>query len=313
MAGTRYIVVAEETTFGDGETPTIYNDLVTEKIAPNPRYILQDTSRARAPTQKFEGMYLNSGDILFLGSGEGITPYMVKWNFGDVTDDDVEGEAGAYSHVFVPLGVPPSFAFNLGLETFTREFAGGIVDELSIEATVGKPLYMTAGIFAKEEEKGSIGVPSYSTVKPFNWTQCVVKFAQSQVKYVQALKVNFRNQVPIDQLYGLGDGGLQRSEVSLHSCDGSLGMSFPDSTEYDRFIADAEFALQLKAEGAKIADSDALQTFQLDIPQLLLLTDGVPHIDRQTPFKLEIPFRGEWDPSLEYDASITMINGIETI
>jgi len=311
MAGTRYVGFAEETTLGSWVDPTKYSELVTETVIPNKRYIFPETSRAVSPTKKMTGNYLQSGDISFLCAPENLTPYICKWNLGTPATTTPESEV--YQHVFKPSSSLKSASLELGIESMTRKLAGSIVDVLSIEGIVGRPLVLTASIFAKEESKGSIGTPSYSPVADFNYTDAKIKIGGTLRSYVRAFRLRIGNSIPIDELFTLGYSGFQSVEVGYpHLVDGTLDLLFPDSTEYDRFLAETEFAIQLKAEGV-LCGATQKYTFQVDVPQAIYTSDAAPHIDRQMPLRLRAPFRGEWKTSDSADVIVTMINTLATI
>lgn len=260
--GTRYLGFAEETTLGTWVAPTKYSEIRNETVIPNMKFIFPETSRARAATKKMAGNGLSSGELNFHCAPENLTPYVCKWNLGEPVSTLLE--TGVYEHVFKPKDTVKSASIELGVESMTRKLAGSLVDTLTIEGVVNNPLRITAGIFAKEETKGTIGTPSYSTVADFNWTDCQISIGGTLRKYVRALRCNINNNVPIDELFTLGYTGFQYIEVGQHIVDGSVELLFPDTVEYDRYLAATEFALQLKAEGV-LAGTTKKYTFQLDL------------------------------------------------
>ncbi len=310
MAGTRYVGYAEETELGTWVAPTKYSDIIAESIVPNLRLQFPETSRARAATKTLSGMPIQSGDINFICAPENLTPYACKWNMGAPTTTLVE--TGAYQHVFVPKDTIKSFSCELGVESATRKVAGSLIDVLTVEGIVGRPIVLTAAIHGKEETKGTIGTPTYSTVADFNFTDAKISIEGAQKDYVRAFRLRLNNNIPIDELFTVGYTGFQSIEVGQHLADGSLDLLFPDTTEYDRFLAATDFAVQLKAEGALVG-ATAKYTFQIDIPKAIYLSDTAPHIDRQTPFRLTAPFRAIWSTSDSCDAKITIINALSTI
>ncbi|MEM3489276.1 MAG: phage tail tube protein, partial [Nitrososphaerota archaeon] len=213
-----------------------------------------------------------------------------------------------YQHTITPADTIKSFTARVGAEQFERVIAGCMVDTMTIEAVAGEIATTTLSVIGVNESKTTIGSPSFTTVNELNFNGATVSIGGSGVTYCRAFRLRINNNVTVDRMYALRmSNQMNRIEIGRRVVDGSLDLQFAGSTEYDRFLAGNDFALNLKIEGDTISGSYK-HAVEIDLPKVIYTSDTAPLLTRREPIRITAPFRAMYDSASGYDVAVKVTN-----
>ena len=302
----RYIVVGEETAFATPVTPDKYIDIVRESIVFDRGIRPIETVYIRDTRKYIAGKAIARGSLDFNVEPENAAHFF-KWVLGSVTTTGV----GPYTHDFKPADTVQSFTciVNPEKETygFFRKLSGCLIERLTLESALDV-LTGSVDIIAAKEEKDTAFTPSVSisTIAPFNFKEATLTLGGSDKSSIlRALRLSIANNLPIDDMYGHGSEYLQRILTRGRTVEATLELAFEDATDYDRFLAGTEVAVNLKF--VKTAASEELQ---IDLPKMVYRSDVAPHLDRREPFRITTPCQVLYDSTAGYEVKIQVINSV---
>jgi hypothetical protein len=266
-----------------------YIDIYDEKVEGDEGWIAFETAADRSYTKRTEGDYIAKGPINLPVDAKNIG-WLLKWALGSVSTGAKQGN-GTYTHTFKCADDLKSFTGRIGVADFTnmeRILAGMLVDTLSLKSEFRKALDASVGVVSfLKETKGSIGTPSFSALNPFMFAQGVVKIATATVGYAHGIALNLNNKIPVDKWFN-------KIHVGKRTVDGTLTLVFDEATEYDRFLAGTEFALEQTFTGALI-EAGFYNTLKLSLPHCNYTKDTAPHINKREMCMINAPFQAFYD------------------
>jgi len=309
MATGRYIGWGDETTLGTAVAATVYKDLITETLVPNKNLTFLGDSRNRSAYRKISNAPIIQGDIncaLVPEPDADIFFYLLG------TNTKTNPESGVYQHDLTPAdALTKSFTTRLGVEAFERVIAGCVVNQIRVDMIAKDPMLVwTASLLACSEAKATLGTATYSSLPEFKWHQGTITYNGGASTKVHAMQLRMNNNLNPDRMYAIKatDGDkFSRIDVGEMVVEGILDLYFSDSTEYDLFLAETEFAINAKFEGA-LCGATKKYTFEVDLPLCVHPTDTTPHINRQTPFRINAPFKAMYKTASGYIVKVRFIN-----
>lgn len=159
---------------------------------------------------------------------------------------------GGYEHVFTPASQEPTFTFeSSAADILIMRYSGVRVNTLEIKAAFGEIVTASFGLEGVNRQKqGSPTAPSYTNVQPFHFTGVDVKVASgtllTHVKdFTFGSNNNFERIGTLRKTRAWKRMAFGMREVSL-----SLTLDFTDTSEYDRFLNESVFDVDLHLEGA---------------------------------------------------------------
>jgi len=311
----RYLGVGEETTPGTPVAAAAYLPIISESIRPSQGWVFPETVEDRGAKRAILGRFGSVGDVRMNVIPLALTK-LLKWAFGGLTTTSLGGTPAAYKHEFKPADVLKTFTARIGAEEAERVIAGCMINSLELAMAVADVICgVSIGVDGGEETKATIGTPTFPSgdgAKEFSFLApaALTWGGTSKVAIVEALRARLINTIP-DRWTAEGRF-KKRAKVAKREVTADLDLLFPDTTEYDRFLAGTSMAIQFKAEGATISGTNKY-TFQIDVPQCYYQEDTAPHIDRREELKLTAPVRAVVDPTAGYDIMATIINTESTI
>lgn len=315
MATLRYISFGDEQTYGTAVAATKYKDLVSENLAFDPSYQFMSATRRRSVMKHLGGAKIVRGDVIAALAPE---PDARLFYYFLGTDTPSTLETGVYQHLMTPAdSLTKSFTSRVGADILERVIPGCLINQLKVDMIASEPTVVwTASMLGATETKDTIQTsPTFSATSEFQWHQGTITIASGAKTYCRSLSLTMDNGMNLERMYVIkatkGDQ-IGRIEVGEFVVTGSLDMGVDDATEYDRFLAGADFALNAKFEGV-LAGATQKFTFEIDLPQIIYNKDAVPHIEKRLPLKINAPFKAMYNTSAGYIASIKFINNEATL
>ena len=303
MADIRYFGYAAESTFKTTVAAARYVDQVRSGIEGDRGWIASDTVEKRARTKFKLGAWLGRGPLDTIVEPENVTS-LFKWLLGAVTTTG----AGPYTHVFKTGDDILSFTGRLGANLRERLLGGCLLESARFEARAGRGdaglLRATWEILGtKIESDGAIGSPTFSTLTPFVWHEGTVTLnAVNKSTQVKRFALEYRNNIPIDDLYAFSttEPTLIRVGRADITCD--MDIQFDDTAQYDLFKNGTEFA-------AKFDFVHTTTPYQLtfEMPKVVYRA-AVPNPDRREQIVIPASMEARHDTTEATALKITLIN-----
>ena len=313
----RYLAVGEEASYGSAASPTRYIDILREALVFDRGITPVETVFSRDIRKYVQSRGRVTGSIDFAVEPENVGEFF-KWALGSVeTTDDGGSPPVAYKHVFKPADEIKSFT---GIvfhgENPKRRIVGCLIDRLTVET----PLDYATGsvdILASEEQSTEESLsPTISSLPPFVFKEASFQLKDSdKSKYLRALRLNIRNNIPVDDLYGFGSPYPVRSLTTTRTVECEIELASFISTVYSDFLSGEEVACKLTFTGPSTGSSAAgFENYKLeiDLPKLVYRSDAAPHIDRREPTRITAPMQVLYDPTKGYECAITLVNKVSS-
>jgi hypothetical protein len=186
-----------------------------------------------------------------------------------------------YTHVFTPAAVTPTFTFEVSAQDqLIMRYSGVRVNTLELKAAFGEICTANFGLDGVDRAKyaGAAATPVYAatSVYPLHFNGATVTIAGSANTLVKDWTFNVNNNV---EHIGTLRASRAYKRVAMGAREMGLSMSldFADSAEYDRLLADSEFAVSLYLEGVDLTGNVGKKTsLKIDLPRVKYKTVGVP-------------------------------------
>jgi len=319
MAETRYLGVAEETTYGTLVSPTAYLDIRSESVEPSRDFLFPVTVAARERQYKGEGPFRESGSIeLFV---EPVNfGYLLKWFFGDVSTDqpDAVGAPNTYRHRFTPQPAIKSFSAHIGTEieeagtAQKRAIHGMFINSMRIEAVARELVVCSLDVTAEEEEVAAVDTPTFPDERFFAFGDGSVTVAGGDITArVEAFRLTLENDIDTDA-FVLGSIKYPGIRLQGFNCTGEMELAFLDWDEHKRFLggatlaAQSDFAAELKLTGDAIEAGYNFQ-LRLDLPRIHY-TSSHPPIEERNRIVQRVAFQALKDATAGYSIRAELIN-----
>ena len=206
MAGTRYVGVGEETTYGTAVAAAKYiKDADSEsfelKIPPS----YKDSLSYAAHAYYIKGLKQVTGGFSFPVASENGIGQLLKWILGT----DTASGTGPYTHTITEANLVKSFTSRIGRDDTEYVYSGCIIESLKLVAEKGKELLATATVIAKDEATASIGTPSFTTTRYLTWLDGTVGIGGTdKTSEIMAASIEIKNTYETDKAYALGSQTL---------------------------------------------------------------------------------------------------------
>jgi len=269
LSNVGYVGYGVETVEGDLATPTVFLpvssfsfDSTNDNITPEQIRGDRDQSIAMASP------YSVSGTMEMELVPNGIRP-LLKSAFaqaGPITTSAYTG--GGYQTDFVPgADEATTFAFeSSAADILIMRYGGLRVNTFEVNAAFGEIVTASFGLEGTTRAKqGSAATESYDQVLPFHFTGASVKVNGSTAANIKNFTFSVGNNVE-------RVGTLRKTRQWYRSAFGkrdvglSATMDFQNTTDYDLFLNETEFAVILNMEAASLGTSK--ETFEITIPRV---------------------------------------------
>ncbi len=160
MAGTRYLGVAEEPSFGTKvttDTEFLYEDVASVGLdVPDKQALIYNGITRRVPQLTAKGPYIPKGDIEMPVDGV-VFGFILKWALGDyISARQTEGGLAIFQHIFRDGNALSSFTSRVGKELFEHVFEGCKIVSVKININNKDFIKSSVTIVAKRDTKAAI-------------------------------------------------------------------------------------------------------------------------------------------------------------
>jgi len=185
---------------------------------------------------------------------------------------------GGYQHVYTPASAEPTFTFeSSAADVLIMRYAGVRVNTLEIKAAYGEIVTASFGLEGTNRAKqGSAGSPTYSNVVPFHFSGVDIKVASGTLlttvkEFTFGVNNNMERIGTLRKTRSWKRMALGMREVTL-----SLTIDFTDTSEYDRFLAETIFDVDLHMTSTTVAGGAIPSTLRIQIPNVRWNKVAVP-------------------------------------
>lgn len=187
---------------------------------------------------------------------------------------------GGYQHTYTPASTEPTFSFeSSAADILVMRYGGCRINTIEIKAAFGEIVTASFGIEGVNRTKqGSPASPSYSDVTPLHFTGVDIKVASgtflSTVKdFTFGVNNNIERIGTLRKTRAWKRLALGMREVTL-----MMTIDFTDTSEYDRFLNETIFDVDLHMEGSSALSGMGSNKplLRLQIPNVRWNKVGVP-------------------------------------
>lgn len=245
-----YVGYGVESTEGTFVAPTIFLPVTSFNFEDTNEYITP--SQVRGTRDRYVLMpspYMTSGSMEMELIPNGIGSLIKSAFAAGVTSSAYAG--GGYQHVLVPGNTSPTFTFESSAADILVMRYGGIrVNTLEISAAFGELVTSSWGLEGTTRAKqGSPSAESYVDVAPFSFTGASVKVAGANIANVKSFSASVGNN--LDRIGTLRKTrSWKRTAFGMRDLGLSMTMDFTDTADYDLFLNETEFSVELHLEGS---------------------------------------------------------------
>lgn len=201
-----------------------------------------------------------------------LIPTEVRWLLKSAFAATVATSAysgGGYQHTFTPASAEPTFTFEgSAADIVVMRYSGVRVNTLEIKAAFGEIVTASYGLEGLNREKKATAAetPSYTNVVPFHFTGADVHVASGTLlttvkDFTFGTNNNFERIGTLRRTRAWKRMAFGMREVTL-----AMNLDFTDDTEYDRFLDEDVFDVDLFMEGGGTANGGTLPDMGSNVP-----------------------------------------------
>lgn len=185
---------------------------------------------------------------------------------------------GGYQHVYTPASTEPTFTFeSSAADILVMRYSGCRVNTIEIKAAFGEIVTASFGLEGLNRQKqGSAGSPTYTDVVPFHFSGADIKVASGTLlttvkEFTFGVNNNIERIGTLRKTRSWKRLALGMREVTL-----ALTIDFTDTSEYDRFLAETIFDVDLHMSGPTISPMASPTILRLQVPNVRWNKVNVP-------------------------------------
>lgn len=218
-----------------------------------------------------------------------------------------------FTHTFVRTAVTqlPTYSFWFDRNPLYPQFLGCMAGKADFEVKAKELVSLDVEFDGLAyDATGTSKSPTYSSARPFSFNMAVVKIDTVQVNDYDHVKVSINNMVKADHALG---GSIYASKIYSEGfeVDVSADLFFEDATQYNKFLAGTEAAIQIiltHADDVSGAASGNKYSLTLTMPTVAYTAAPLP-----TPTGvLKIAFAGKARYDSTYSLQAVLQNGVAT-
>lgn len=186
---------------------------------------------------------------------------------------------GGYQHVMTPGSAEPTFTFeSSAADVLVMRYGGVRVNTIEIKAAFGEIVTASFGLEGVNRAKqGSAATPTYTNVVPFHFSGVDIKVAAgTALGTVKEFTFGVNNN--IDRIGTLRKTrAWKRLELGMREVTLALTIDFTDTSEYDRFLNEDIFDVDLHLAGPVLSGMGTNpSTLRVQVPNVRWNKVGVP-------------------------------------
>jgi hypothetical protein len=271
-----YVGYGRETTEGTGVAPTFFIPVDSFSFEDSNDFLVPDQIRgSRDRSIAMAAPYAVSGSMEMALIPVDVGPLFLSAFSATVNSSAYAG--GGYQHVFTPGSAEPTLTFeSSAADILVMRYSGVRVNTLEIKAAFGEIVMGTFGLEGLNREKQvSASTEDYSDVVPYHFSGASVKVDGVQVCTIKDFSFTVGNN--LERIGTLcKTRAWRRMALGMRDVGLSMTVDFTDDDEYDRFLNEDEFDVQLHFEAATIPSTTNKYTLVIDIPKVKYNKVGLP-------------------------------------
>ncbi len=279
-----YVGYGKETTEGTTVAPTLFLPVSSFSFEDTNDYIIPDQIRHHRDRQVLVAApYATSGTMDMELITTGIGPLLRSAL--SAADPDIATTAytgGGYQHVITPGNGGPTFTFESSLADILVMRYGGIrVNTLEVSGAFGEIVTASFGLEGTTRVKQVTPATVVDIAEtPLAFSGASVKVAGANIGNVKAFTWSVGNN--LDRIGTLRKTrAWKRTALGMRDVGLSLTMDFTDTADYDLFLAETEFSVEIHLEGptapaGSTGWTTAKPALVLSFPRVRWGTVGVP-------------------------------------
>jgi len=316
---TRFIGIAEETTYGTPVASVEYVDVVSESIVGEQSFLDLDTAGSRWIRARYPGAWVQSGSIDLIPNASRISKFL-KWALGNVTTTGDATTPTAYKHEITPASTLPSFTLEIfpDVGSYSRQITGCGITSLRFEAPAREFVTATVDIIGRKEKLISPTTPSFVSRRPFIFYDGSVSGLVSA--NVEAIRLTIENDIA-DDAFVIDDRFLPGLRVQGMTVTGELDIAFLNWDIYRKFLGSAtalepgatadSYSLTVtftstEQTGSAVAGYEYYQ-MKFELPEIYLDT-STANFDRRDRIVQGVSFTAAYNDTAGYIIKATVIN-----
>lgn len=270
-----YVGYGVEVTEGSGVAPTKYLPVTAFSFEDTNDFIVPDQIRhSRDRYIAMAAPYSVSGSMeMELIPNDVAT--LLRSAFTASVNSSVYG-GGGYEHVYTPASEEPTVTFESSAsDTLIMRYSGTRVNTLEIKAAFGEIVTASFGLEGLSRDKQvSPSSPTYTNVVPFHFTGVDIK-VDSGTLLTTVKEFTFGVNNNIERIGTLRKTrAWKRLELGMREVTLALTIDFTDTSEYDRFLSEDIFDIDLHMSGPTLDSGPSY--FRIEIPNVRWNKVNVP-------------------------------------
>jgi len=185
---------------------------------------------------------------------------------------------GGYQHVYTPGSEEPTFTMeSSAADVLVMRYGGVRVNTLEIKAAFGEIVTASFGLEGVNRAKqGSASTPTYTDVVPFHFSGVDIKVNSGTIlATVKDFTFGVNNNIdPIGTLRKTRS--WKRLELGMREVTLALTIDFTDTSEYDRFLNEDIFDVDLHMSGPTISPMASPTILRIEVPNVRWNKVNVP-------------------------------------
>lgn len=245
-----YVGYGVEVTEGTQVAPTKYLPVSSFSVEDSNDFIVPDQIRhSRDHYIAMAAPYAVSGSFEMELIPNGIAHLLKSAFAATIVTSAYAG--GGYQHVYTPAAAEPTFTFESSAnDVLVMRYGGCRVNTIEIKAAFGEIVTASFGLEGVNRSKqGSASTPSYVNTVPFHFSGVDIKVASGTLlSTVKDFTFGVNNN--IDRVGTLRKTrAWKRLELGMREVTLALTIDFTDTAEYDRFLNETIFDVDLYMSG----------------------------------------------------------------
>jgi len=185
---------------------------------------------------------------------------------------------GGYQHVFTPASEEPTISFEgSASDVLVMRYGGVRANTIEIKAAFGEIVTASFGLEGVNRTKiGSPNTPTYTDVVPFHFSGVDIKVNSGTILgTVKDFTFGVNNN--IERVGTLRKTrAWQRLDLGMREVSLALTIDFTDTSEYDRFLNEDIFDVDLHMTGPTLAGMSSPTILRIEVPNVRWNKVSVP-------------------------------------
>jgi len=185
---------------------------------------------------------------------------------------------GGYQHVYTPASAEPTFTFESSAsDILVMKYAGVRVNTIEIKAAFGEIVTATFGLEGVNRALSTVGAPTYTNVVPFHFSGADVQVTGG-VPLTTIKEFTFGVNNNVERIGTLRKTrSWKRLELGMREVTLALTIDFNDTSEYERFLDEDIFDVDLHLSGPVMAGMGTNPTIlRIEVPNVRWNKVGLP-------------------------------------